>query len=418
MKKPWVSAAMIAACLSLPPATPAEEVKKHAKRHRLGPLYVDATLQLKNAGVDTNVFQTLQQPVRDEVVVVSPRLDGELDLGTRLRATGFGFAEMHYYRRQGEERSTDFYGQGDTSLALGPWTLGAGGGGGQFTQRVSIEVDDRLTRQETRGHVQGEWRVTPRVSVTVRGGEERLTFAPGTLRNGQDIKEGLDRDTRTLAGELHYGLTPRTALVLSADRAEDRFVSEPADFPRARESYRAVGGFEVRESVSGRVPYGRLVAGVKEFPSALDQGSPSYTGPVASGEIVVPVGRLARLRAGADRDVLYAANVVDLGAVRYRNGLVLTRYLGEGLAPLPFRFVLLASAGFEEARYLLPYPYPDAFSLTARIDHRWTGSLALSRRFSDVVRVGGFVSWARRVSNLPLYSYQGLTYGLNAEVTP
>lgn len=413
-----MAAAMAAAWLSLPAAAPAEEAKKHGKRHRLGPLYVNATLELKNAGVDTNVFQTLQDPVKDQVVVVGPRLDGELDLGTRLHATGFGFAEMHYYRRQGEERSTDFYGQGDTSLALGPWTLSGGGGGGQFTQRVSIEVDDRLTHQEKRGHVQAEWRVTPRVSATLRGSGEDLTFAAGTLRNGQDAKEALDRNSLTLAGDLRYTLTPRTDLVLMADRTEDRFVSEPADFPRARESYRALGGFELRESVSGRVPYGRLVGGVRKFPGTLDQGSPSYTGPVASGEIVLPVGRLARLRAAADRDVLYASSVVDLGTLRYRNGLVLTRYLGEGLAPLPLRFTLLVSGGFEQARFLLPYPYPGAFPLSPRIDHRWTGSLALSRRFNDVVRIGGFASWARRVSNLPLYSYQGLTYGLNAEVTP
>jgi Putative beta-barrel porin 2 len=413
-----VSAAMTAACLALPRVAPADEVKKHAKRHRLGPLYFDAALLLKNAGVDTNVFQTLQNPVRDQVVVVSPRLDGDLALGTRLHATGFGFAELHYFRTQGEERSTDFYGQGDTSLALGPWTLTAGGGGGQFTQRVSIEVDDRLTHQEKRGHVEGLWRMTPRVTTTLRGSGESLDFAAGTLRNGQDIKEALDRETVTVGGDLRYELTPRTDLVVSADRAEDRFVSEPAEFPRSRESYRALGGFELRESVSGRVPYGRLVAGVREFPGTLEQGNPSYTGPVGSGEIVWPVGRLARLRAGADRDVLYASSVVDLGTLRYRNGLVLTRYVGEALAPLPGRLVLLASGGFEQARYLLPYPYPDQLTLAPRLDHRWSGSLALSRRFGEVFRAGGFVTWARRVSNLPLYSYQGLTYGLNAEVTP
>ena len=85
---------------------------------------------------------------------------------------------------------------------------------------------------------------------------------------------------------------------------------------------------------------------------------------------------------------------------------------------LPGGFSLLASAGFESARYHLPYPYPDVFSLADRVDHRWTGGLTVARRFSNAFRVGGHLTWARRVSSLPLFSYEGVTYGVTAEVIP
>ena len=42
----------------------------------------------------------------------------------------------------------------------------------------------------------------------------------------------------------------------------------------------------------------------------------------------------------------------------------------------------------------------------------------LARQLGDAVRVGGHVAWARRVSTLALFSYQGLRYGLTAEVIP
>jgi hypothetical protein len=109
---------------------------------------------------------------------------------------------------------------------------------------------------------------------------------------------------------------------------------------------------------------------------------------------------------------------VDLGALRYRNAFVYERYLGQAAVPLALRLLLVASTGFESARYLLPYPYPDDLHLSPRIDHRWTGGLALTRRFSEQVVLGGHVTWARRVSSLPLFSYEGLTYGLTAEVLP
>jgi hypothetical protein len=77
-----------------------------------------------------------------------------------------------------------------------------------------------------------------------------------------------------------------------------------------------------------------------------------------------------------------------------------------------------AGLGFEEADYLLPYPYPSPAFLSERTDHRYTLSAALVRRLSDSFRIGGHVSWARRVSTLALFSYEGMRYGISAEILP
>jgi hypothetical protein len=409
------AAMVLMACLALPMGASAAEERKRPGRYRLGPAYVTPRIQLKNAGVDTNVFQTLQAPVRDEVVVVSPRLEGSLPVGRRLRLTGLGLLEANYYRRQGEERSTDFYGEGRSELDVGPFTAFGGGGGGRFTQRFSIDVDERLKRQEKHGYAGATWRVTRRLSATIQGRREILTFAPGTFRLGGDVKAAMDRDTLAATGQARFALTPRTTVVASAEALEDRFFSQPLGGPRTRQSYRFLGGFELTPRA---LFSGKLLAGLREFPGTLAQGSPPYRGPILSADLYVPLRPRARLHGIAERDVLYASSLVDVGRLRYRNAFVFTRYQGEALMDLPLGLLGLASAGFEESRYLLPYPYPNRFILADRVDHRYTAGFSLVRRFGETLRLGGHVTWARRVSSLPLFSYEGFRYGLTAEVAP
>ena len=69
-----------------------EKPAKPTGRHKLGPLHLTPRIQL-TSGVDTNVFQTLADPTRDAVVVLTPQLDGAMSVGRRLRLTGMGYAE-------------------------------------------------------------------------------------------------------------------------------------------------------------------------------------------------------------------------------------------------------------------------------------------------------------------------------------
>ena len=163
---------------------------------------------------------------------------------------------------------------------------------------------------------------------------------------------------------------------------------------------------------------GHLLAGVREFPGTLAQGSPPYRGPVVSADLSWPLGPSAKIRLAAERDVLYASSLVDVGTLHYRNAYVYHRYLGEAVVNLPLQCLAFLSAGFEQSDYLLPYPYPNDTSLNERVDHRYMVGASLLRRLGDSVRVGGHVAWARRVSSLPLFSYEGLRYGLTAEVRP
>ncbi|HVQ31859.1 MAG TPA: outer membrane beta-barrel protein, partial [Vicinamibacteria bacterium] len=242
------------------PVCRAEDKPKLKGRYNLGPLQLNPRFRLMS-GLDTNVFQTLANPTRDSVVILSPRLDGALPVGRRLRLTGSGYADVFYFRRQDDERSIDFAGEGRAELLLHSVTLFGGGGGGQFTQRFSIDVDDRLPRQEKRAYAGATWQVTRRFSLTGRGANEIITFSPGEFRLGGSVKEAMDRNTLSASGQMRFALTHRTALVVSGEALEDRFFSQPKTLPPERQSYRALAGLEFGERA---FLTGHLFAGVRD----------------------------------------------------------------------------------------------------------------------------------------------------------
>jgi hypothetical protein len=408
--------AMAALAVWAPVSVAGQDAAVKPGRHQVGPAWVTLRLQLRNAGVDTNVFQTLVDPVRDQVIVLAAQGEGVLPIGRRLTLSGTGFVAQHHFQREGDENATDFHGEGRLELRLGALSLFGGGGGGQFTQRFSIDVDERLPRQEREAYAGATLALTGRLSLTGRAQSEVLTFAAGTFRLGGDVKEAMDRNTLTATGELRYALTPRTSLLAAADALEDRFFSQPPSMPRVRRSYRVLAGLELGQTA---IVSGRLLAGMREFPGTLEQGSPPYTGPVVQADLTLPLGRRAHLRLQGVRDVLYASSLVEVGSLRYRNAFVYQRFWGEAFLPLsPRGLATVLSCGVETADYLLPHPYLRPTLLADRVDRRFSAGASLLQRIGDAARVGGHVSWDRRVSSLPLFSYEGLRYGVTAEILP
>jgi len=392
------------------PAEAAERQKKRPGRFQLGPLYLTPKLELKNAGVDTNVFNQRTDEIPDTSIVLSPTLLGALPVGRRLRLTGGMHVDLNYFRRQQTERSTDFGGDGRAELDFGPFTFFGAGGGGQSRQRFSIDIDQRVLRHERWATAGVKVTPTPRISATVSGTGWVYEFASLIVR-GVNVKENLDRNELTAHGQLRYALTRQTTLVASADVIEDRFLSQPRSASRLSRSYRYLAGFEFGEKALIR---GRILAGQREFPASAS--APRYRGPAFAVSTSLPLLHYGVLTVIAERDIYYALSPVILSSDRFRNTFVSTRLAGEVAMNLPFSLFGRGSFGLEEARYLLPYPAGDTFA--PRVDHLWTARASLLRAFRAGVRVGGTIQWGRRVSSFSSLSYEGLRYGVQAEVIP
>jgi hypothetical protein len=386
----------------------AEPAAARPGRFRVGPIYLTPRLELRNAGVDTNVFNSRTDEVADAALVLRPSVGAVMPVGRRLRLTGQGYFDLNYFQRQETERSNDFGGRGGAALRLGPLTLTGEGGGAQARQRFSIDVDERLLRQER--WAGGGLRVdlTRRLSLTASGMTHVYEFAPS---RDAEVKRSLDRDERSARGELRFALSGRTAFVAASEAIEDRFLSATTlEAPRLVRSYRHLAGFDFgpRALITGRV-----LAGYREFPRG---GAPPYRGPVVAVSAALPLLRLARLTVLADRDVFYAVSRLQQSDERLRNTYVWTRLGGTVATALPLTIIARLGLGLEESRYLLPYVRQGV--AVRRIDHLWTASASLLRPVGDGLRVGGTVAWTRRVSAIPELSYEGMRYGVQAEVVP
>src|SRR5438874_12358229 len=83
--------------------TPIDEARQTARLH-IGALYLTPTLQLKDVGVDTNVFNSAE-PARDYTLTLSPGVQVAVPVARRALLAGSVAANAVYFQRYATERS-------------------------------------------------------------------------------------------------------------------------------------------------------------------------------------------------------------------------------------------------------------------------------------------------------------------------
>jgi hypothetical protein len=297
---------------------------------------------------------------------------------------------------------------------MGPFTLVGGGGALQARQRYSIDIDERTLRQERWAYGGAEWRLTRRFSFS-GGAQARTSRYDGrnTTAGGNTLTAAsLNRNSLTGRVETRYRLTSMTVAVASADVIEDEFaVSSPG--LRKTRSFRYLGGLEFGEKA---LVSGRVLAGMRDFPAASSGSLPSYRGPALLAEVTLPVRQTGRLVGTVQRDVFVSSTPFTVADARARNAYILTSLRGTAEIGLPFDFLGRLTAGLDKAKYLVPLTVSGVSF--PRTDHLYSVGGHLLRRFSESLRIGGVVTYYRRVSTIPSQSYDRWAYGVSAELVP
>jgi len=381
-------------------------------RFQVGPIRFNPKLELRNAGKDTNAVLDPTNPVTDNSIVVRGTVEGFMPVRSRLRLYGEGWLDWSYFRSFSTERSTDPGGKGHAELDLGPFTLVGGVGGFQARQLYSIDIDQRILRQEVWVNGGAEWRLTRRFLVSGGAEHHEYRFDPSAGLGAFTTAVTLNRNNLTGTLALRYKLTSMTTAVATADVIEDQFQLSGPGLDTTR-SYRYLGGLEFGKTA---LVNGRFLAGMRDFPASTSGSLPSYRGLALVGQLAWPILARLRLVGTAQRDVYVSSVAVRTAEERGRNTYILTSLEGGAEYDLPFALIGRGTFGFMQAKYLLPtmvegIPFD-------RVEHLYTVTGALLRRFSDNIRVGGAVSYYRRVSTIPLNSYDRWVYGLSAEIVP
>ncbi len=381
-------------------------------RFRAGPVRFNPRLELRNAGRDSNALLDPTNPVEDTSIVVRGTVEGFMPVRSRLRLYGEGWLDWSYFATFDTERSWDPGGQGHAELDLGPFTLVGGGGGYQARQLYSIDIDQRILRQERWVNGGGEWRLTRRFLVSGGAEHREFRYDPTAGGGGSTAAATLNRNNLTGTLALRYKLTSMTTAVATAQVLEDKFQLSAPGLDTTR-SFRYLGGLEFGKTA---LVNGRFLAGVRDFPASSAGSLPSYSGLALVGELAWPILTRLRLVGTAQRDVYVASVPVRTAEERARNSYVLTSLEGAAEIDLPLALIGRATLGFSEANYILPWMVEGVpFD---RVEHLYTAGATLLRRFSDNVRIGGTVTYYRRLSTIPFNSYDRWIYGVSAEVVP
>jgi hypothetical protein len=271
------------------------------QRFRLGALAFTPTIQIKNVGVDTNVFNTVDDPKKDFTFTAGPQVDWWLRAGA-VRLHGTNGADAVYFNEYKSERSVNQSHKLTLEYRLNRIRPYVSGSYLDTKDRPGYEIDARARHTETDFRGGAIIRLTAKTRIDLAGFQRQYEFTGDDEFQGTNLAAILNRKTTGGSGTLLFSLTPLTTLTLLSEFGEESFAGEPV---RNNSSFRIMPGVELSPDAllkgTARMGYRKL--------NMTSPTIPDFEGVVASANIsYVLLGR-TRLTVAVDRDVQFSYDV-------------------------------------------------------------------------------------------------------------
>ena len=372
---------------------------------KLGPFQVSVVAPF-TAGVDSNVYNT-PGGVSDETFTLAPTLRVLLPLGRRARIIATGGVAPYYFHSEKSENHTDLIGSARAEVDAGPLTFFGGLSGARLRQRFSLEIDERIQRNESGSTFGATIRLRKKVALTASQINLTSTYDPNAVFAGQPVSSTLDRDMQTRTVQLSVPLTRKTSLAPFVDLIEDRFLSAPEVVPPVKSS-RYGATFEFSELAFFN---GLASVGIRHFEGG---GSvPPYNGPFLAVNLAMPFVLGSRLQVTAARDVTYSA--IPSAGPGARQTYVTASYGATVIFELPLKLQGRIRGGYDETRYLA---FQSAEGLAVPPgEHGDTVGAALLRHLGRHLSLGGEMRFVNRTSQVEGRSYSDRVYGVAGEIS-
>jgi hypothetical protein len=271
MNKPALHLVLAFVALAVPAA--AQDARFHTGNFSWTPV-----ITLRDAGLDTNVYDESSDPKRDQVMVVAPQVEGVLQFGLARLAVS-GSADFVYYRQYSAERSINRRASTRLEVPLSRMSPFVALGYVDSRERQNSEIDVRARHTDRDLTAGVGFQLTSRgeLELGVRAADSR--FRQGDVFRGVELATRFDRDARGAAARFRYDITPLTTFVVDADAARDEYVLSPgfdtnhlrvtagfAFSPDAVLKGRATAGYHKME------PRGALAFGYQGVTAAVEIG--------------------------------------------------------------------------------------------------------------------------------------------------
>ena len=211
-----------------------------AAKWRFGPLAVTPTLQLKNLGWDSNVFNETENPKSDFTTTADAIVDWWLRLG-RGRLHGVDVFEGVYFATYSSQ--SGFNQRHDLTFLLPLNRLEPYVGGYYLStnDRPGYEINARVRHTETSVNGGAIVRMTSRINVDFSARQTKYKYQDAPGYEETDFAKTLDRTTENYGAQFRYRITPLTTLTLLADSVQERFTESPG---RDNDGFRILPGVE------------------------------------------------------------------------------------------------------------------------------------------------------------------------------
>lgn len=394
MLKPIVVLALVlapGAALAQVRPDPRTEARIH-----VGPVYMTPSAQMRNLGLDTNVFNESENPKSDFTYTIAPRIDLWLPVTRRFLLTNRSEAGLVYYQKYVDQRSIDphFFTRGDIFLRRS--SVFAENDFKWSKERTNLEIDDRIRQRINTARAGVSFGFTPKFSTEVSLYQSTFDYdATLTSLRAINYRAGLKRNERGLRVGLSERLTSKTTLFLEGETLRARF-----DFATVKnaDGFRISPGvvFAPRALISGVAK-----VGFRRF-TPLNEQAPPFQGLVASLNLAYTMRGATRLSVEAARDLSYSFEVSQPYYLQGSFGGAVRRQLGGDID------LVLSGKRYRQSYRSL------ADSTTApRKDRILNYAADIGYRMTPAVRAGFVVGWQRRESSIAEKSYQGVTAGLS-----
>jgi len=375
--------------------SPALPEPEQTGRFRAGFIRYTPSIALTNLGVDTNVFNELEDPKEDFTFSVGPRAEFWSRLGSRALFYGNTGVDYQYFQEYESQRSFGTANIARVDVDLGRFTPFVEGTYTNTRIRPGFEIDERARRESLGGRAGVSVRVLSKTRVVAWAREEQFRFDSGEQFQDVDLSFALNRDSSYYGTGAEVELTPLTTFVVDYEAGEDRFVLSPE---RDADTYKVMPGFKFKPFA---LVDGNLFLGYRKF-NTLDAVVPDFGGLIAKVDLGYTL-RATRIAGEFNRDITYSFETIEPYYLQSDWTMSVTQKITS-------TWDVVGRAG----RYSLNYETIGVSDAVRRTDsgNRYGGGIGYT--LGEYVRLGFDVNYMDRTSEADITrNYDGIRAGVS-----
>ena len=365
-----------------------------------GPFHIQPQLVISNAGVDSNIYYSPSDPVKDYTVTAGPAATIYVPIHRKFVLSAYGSPQYVWYSKTEQERTWNYYLNGAAQLSLKNIFFSLEGVYSDARERWNTEIDIRPRRKE-QGYggsvlVRLAWKTSFSLAYkTVEYDYESVVYG-----DDFDVRERLNRQESYANVSLFYQASTQRRFFLDFEygRYEFDFATQAAIGDS--QSGAAYVGLEF--SRLARRVRGRIRVGYKKFDVRAADG-PDYQGIVGDSQLSIRLAKPFVIRGSYVRDVRFS--------LWYDNPYYIESRPGAGASVYPFRFLRL-DYDYSSGRNRYPV-VGGGGPEEKRLDDFSIHSGGIYFRIRKTVALGFVASWWARDSNLDAEDDKRTFFGVN-----